>query len=177
LEVEKRKQNEEKISEQLKNIENKILNIFKIKLKQIISITDMVYTLLKQALKMKQTLSIRQKTFKFINEFDSNDESYYLITIIVKELFYDDGKIFYDIGYKYEFNGLEKNKKIIHPYYHTKDVVDFDLEGVIVCKNKMTETMVAYLLLDLEELENESGSSTAQTYRTNIMIGLARLWD
>jgi hypothetical protein len=126
---------------------------------------------------MTQTISSNQKTFKFINEFNSNDKSYYLIKIVVKELLYDDGKIFYDIGYEYEFNGLQTSKQIIHPYYHTKDVVDLDLEGVIVFKNKMTETMVEYLLLDSEELENESGSSTAQTYRTNIMIGLARLWD
>jgi len=126
---------------------------------------------------MTQTLSINQKTFKFINEFDSNDQSYYLITIIVKELLYDSGKIFYDIGYEYEFNGLEKSKKIIHPYHHTKDVADLDLEGVIIYKNKMTEAMVEYLLLDPEELENQSGTTTAQSYRTNIMIGLARLWD
>ena len=126
---------------------------------------------------MTQTLSINQKTFKFINEFNSNDKSYYLIKIIVKELLYDDGKIFYDIGYEYKFNGLQTSKQIIHPYYQTKDVVDLDLEGVIVFKNKMTETMVEYLLLDPEELENQSGSSTAQSYRTNIMIGLARLWD
>jgi hypothetical protein len=126
---------------------------------------------------MTQTLSTKQKTFKFINEFDSNDKSYYLIKIVVKELLYDDGKIFYDIGYEYEFNGLEKSKKIIHPYHHTKDVADLDLEGVIVFKNKMTETMVEYLLLDPEELENVSRTTTAQCYRTNIMIGLARLWD
>ena len=126
---------------------------------------------------MTQTLSTKQKTFKFINEFDSNDKSYYLIKIVVKELLYDDGKIFYDIGYEYEFNGLEKSKKIIHPYHHTKDVADLDLEGVIVFKNKMTEAMVEYLLLDPEELENVSRTTTAQCYRTNIMIGLARLWD
>jgi hypothetical protein len=126
---------------------------------------------------MTQKLSTKQKTFKFINEFDSNDKSYYLIKIVVKELLYDDGKIFYDIGYEYEFNGLEKSKKIIHPYHHTKDVADLDLEGVIVFKNKMTETMVEYLLLDPEELETVSRTTTAQCYRTNIMIGLARLWD
>jgi len=126
---------------------------------------------------MTQTLSTKQKTFKFINEFDSNDKSYYLIKIVVKELLYDDGKIFYDIGYEYEFNGLEKSKKIIHPYHHTKDVADLDLEGVIIYKNKMTEAMVEYLLLDPEELENVSRTTTAQCYRTNIMIGLARLWD
>jgi hypothetical protein len=121
-------------------------------------------------------VSTKQNSFKFINEFQYSDKSYYIIHVKVEEKIYSNDKYYYDISYKYKFEGLETSKKIIHPFYNGKDEC-FDNEGVIVYKNKMTEVMVEYLLADSEELEKESGSSTAQCYRTCIMLSLEKLWD
>jgi ribosomal protein L31 len=121
-------------------------------------------------------VSTKQNSFKFINEFQYSDKSYYIIHVKVEEKVYSNDKYYYDISYKYKFEGLETSKKIIHPFYNGKDE-GLDNEGVIVYKNKMTEVMVEYLLADSEELEKESGSSTAQCYRTCIMLSLEKLWD
>jgi len=121
-------------------------------------------------------ISTKQNSFKFINEFQYSDKSYYIINVKVEEKLYSNGKYYYDISYEYKFTGLETSKQKIHPFYNCQDE-GIDNEGVIVCKNKMTEIMVEYLLADSEELEKVSGSSTAQCYRTCIMLSLAKLWD
>ena len=126
---------------------------------------------------MNNINSIKQKSFKFINEFDSTDKSYYIINITVKELIYSDGKLYYDIGYKYEFNGVETSRNKIHPFNQTTYIDELYFEGVVVYKNKMTEIMTEYLLAEPEELSKVSGLSTHQYYRTTIITNLARLWD
>jgi hypothetical protein len=120
-------------------------------------------------------LSRREASFKFINEFDSSDKSFYIIDIKVDELLYVSGKIFYDISYDCKFRGEQTSKNKIHPFYNGKDIEDD--EGVILIKNKMTEIMVEYLLKTSEDLEKEIGLSTVQGYKTCIMLGLAKLWD
>jgi ribosomal protein L31 len=121
-------------------------------------------------------VSTSQNSFKFINEFDSYDKSHYDVNIKVEEKLYVDGKSYYDISYEYKFNGDKNSKQKIHPFYNGKEIKE-DAEGVIIFKNKMTEIMVEYLLYSTEELEKVSGTTTAQCYRTNIMLGLAKLWD
>ena len=121
-------------------------------------------------------VSTKQRIFKFVNEFDSNDKSYYNIGIKIEEKLYVTGKSYYDISYEYVFNGDKNSRNKIHPFYDGKEIHE-DAEGVIIIKNKMTEIMIEYLLYSDEELENVSGTTTAQAYRTNIMSGLAKLWD
>ena len=121
-------------------------------------------------------VSTKQNIFKFINEFDSFDQSYYNITVTVEEKLYTDNKTYYDISYSYEFNGESSSRKYIHPFYSRKEDVE-SAPGVIIFKNKMTEIMVEYLLNDSKALEQLSGTTTAQCYRTNIMLTLSRLWD
>ena len=121
-------------------------------------------------------VSTKQRIFKFVNEFDSNDKSYYNIGIKIEEKLYVTGKSYYDISYEYVFNGDKNSRNKINPFYDGKEIHE-DAEGVIIIKNKMTEIMIEYLLYSDEELENVSGTTTAQAYRTNIMSGLAKLWD
>ena len=110
-------------------------------------------------------ISSKQNKIKIINEFDITDKTYYFIFITVNELLYNDGNTYYEINYKYEFNSNEF-------------ILDDDLiEDVIIFKNKMTEIMVEYLLMDPEELSKISGASTAQYYRMTIMANLNKLWD
>ena len=109
------------------------------------------------------------KRFRFINEFDSSDNSYCNIIITVIEHLYNDGNTYYEINYEYEYNGLESSKMTICP--------EVTFNGVIILKNKMTEIMVEYLLADPKELSKVSGASTQQCYRTNIILSLDRMWD
>jgi len=126
---------------------------------------------------MSKTIIVNksQYSFKFVNEFDSNDKSFYDIDIKVEEKLYVNGKSYYDISYKYVFNGDKNSRNKIHPFYDGKEIQE-DADGVILKKNKMTEIMVEYLLSANEELEKVSGGSS-QSYRINIMLGLAKLWD
>ncbi len=112
-------------------------------------------------------ISSRTKTFKFVNEYDSNDTSYYMVTVTVDEKMYISGKTYYDIMYDYTLY----NKLDATPYF--LDV----MEAVFVLKNQMTEIMVNYLLSESEELVKVSGTSTAQHYRYLIMMNLSKLRD
>jgi hypothetical protein len=124
-------------------------------------------------------VSTRENTFKFVNEFWGPDKSFYTIHVEVQEKLYKSGKSYYDISYIYEFEGNEKSRMVLHPFYSDEDekILDAVAEGVIVYKNKMTEIMIEYLLLDSEELEKITNLITAQSYRKNIMLSLAKFWD
>lgn len=129
-------------------------------------------------------VSTRENTFKFVNEFVVSDQSFYTIDIKVEEKHYKCGetycgKTYYDISYSYQFEGNEESRLIIHPFYNDddEDIMYVESEGTIVYKNKMTEIMVEHLLLDSEELEKVSDLTTAQCYRTNIMLSLAKFWN
>ena len=123
-------------------------------------------------------LSVKHNTFKFVNEFDSNDTSYYIIDAIIEEKLYSDNKTYYDISYEYEFKGSASSKRKMHPFYSSDPEEDgVGSSGVIIFKNTMTEIMVEYLLHTSEELEKLSGTNTSQCYRTAIMVNLSKLWD
>jgi hypothetical protein len=136
---------------------------------------------------MTQVISTQTKTFKFTDEFSPSTSSHYLTTVTVKELKYEDGNHYWDIGYAHKFipgtidlpvviiNSLEKK---LHPFYKISQVQDFmDYEGDILFKNPMTTIMVEYLLMDYEELALVSGVTTAQRYKQSIMWSLSYFWD
>ena len=125
---------------------------------------------------MTSIVSTKEKTFTFVNEFDVMDTSFYIIDVKVEEKLYSNGKTFYDISYSYKFEGSEESRLNLHPFYNDKTIVD-EAEGVIVYKNKMTEMMIEYLLLDSEELKKVSNITSAQCYRASIMLSLNPLWD
>ena len=122
-------------------------------------------------------ISTKQETFKFINELDSNDKSYYDIIINVDTVIYSNGKVYYIINYLFEFHGDEQSRNKLHPFYG-ENTSQIELEdGVIIYKNAMTEIMVTYLLDSNEKLAKVSGASTPQCYRSLIMLNLSKLWD
>ncbi len=112
----------------------------------------------------------REKTFKFTNQIDPSDESYYTITIKVDEKMYISGQTYYDIIFDYKFEGLESSKQFIHPLYMEKDP-----NSVVIYKNKMTQIMVDYLLSDPDDLVKVTDTSNVQHYRTLIMLNLKRI--
>ena len=133
---------------------------------------------------MTQIISTNTNNFKIYNEFENNDLSgpYYLVEITIKELKYENGNNYYDINYEFKFirsstKSQEDNNKLkltLHPFYNQKNI---DYDGVIVFKNEMVTKMVEFLLMCDSDLESNSGLTTAQTYRINIMNSLGMLWD
>lgn len=134
---------------------------------------------------MTQVISTQIKTFKFTDEFLQSLSSYYLTTVTVKELKYEDGNHYWDIAYVNKFISgtidsqevIKKLEKTAHPFYGSQ-VEDFmEYQGDILFKNSMTSIMVDYLLMDYEQLALESGVTTPQRYKQSIMWSLSYFWD
>ena len=133
---------------------------------------------------MTQIVSIQNKTFKFTDDM-GDSLSYYNVDITVKELLYDTGVSYYDIGYKYEYvpaksysdNLNQKYKKILHPFYGypIEDYITYG--GVIVVKNTLSSSMIEYILMDYDQLQKVSGATTAQKYKQITMVALSFFWD
>jgi len=115
-----------------------------------------------------------EKTFKFVDIFDNVDSSFCNVTIKVIEKI-SGGKPIYDISYSYEYSNNESALRA-NPFFYSKNIQEFDKEGVIVYKNEMTDQMINYLLMDSEELSKKCGMFWVQ-YKIKIMESLANLWD
>ena len=50
-------------------------------------------------------------------------------------------------------------------------------DGDIICKNPMTKELVKMIMMDDKELEQYSGSCSAQQYRTKLIHSIAILYD
>ncbi len=131
---------------------------------------------------MIQNVLTQTNCFKFIDESGSS-LSYYNVDITVNE-FYDTGILYYDIGYKYRYfpfankiNENEEYKQSIHPFFGSLIEDYMTYEGDTVIKNTLSSSMIDYLLMDYDQLEKVSGSSSAQKYKQSIMISLSYLTD
>ena len=124
----------------------------------------------------------------FNNDAGGNKETdpHYVVTIRVKTMQYHNGNFYYDIGYKYKFvpgdldeDKIVRTKVTMHPFYQRCSRVDNPNPqcGDIVKKNKMTDEMVAHLMMDDLTLAKHTGMSTVQRYRASIMECLSILWD
>ena len=116
------------------------------------------------------------------DKFDnSNNNPFLNVYIIVKLLQYPDGRQYYDLTYKYDFNKgnltdideINLIKKNMLNFGLKKD----SIEGEIIYKNDMISSMITYLLMDNKTLEKYTGFTTAEHYRKNIMISLSNFWD
>lgn len=127
-----------------------------------------------------------QVIFNHDGAFNKETDPHYLVTIRVKILQYHNGLFYYDIGYKYKFvpgnlseDKIVRTKVTMHPFYQRCSRVDNPNPhgGDIVKKNKMTDEMVAHLMMDDATLAKHTGMSTVQRYRASIMECLSILWD
>jgi len=134
---------------------------------------------------MTQVISTQTKTFKFTDEYLLFNSSYYLTTITVKELKYENGQHYWDITYVNKFipephSSQELNsafEKDSHPFSGSNIKNFMDYQGDIVFKNPMTSIMIEYLLMDYDQLALVSGATTPQRYKKNIMWSLSYFWD
>lgn len=133
---------------------------------------------------MTKVLSTQEKTFRFVDQFQStnsySDEIWCDIKVTVEELQYDNGYIYYMIKYNNFFSNQSDLKKDeinrAHPFFYDKQFSS-NIEGDVIVKNKMTEEIVNHLMMEPSELSLYSGTTSPMNYRANIMKMIALLWD
>ena len=90
----------------------------------------------------------------------------------------------YYIDYSYEYicneTGKTQKKSEPHripsnPFYGMKNATE-EIDGTIILKNSMTEEMVKYLLMPLEELSKYTGSRCPQEYKKQVILSIANFW-
>ena len=126
----------------------------------------------------KLLLSEKEAYFKFLDIFDNQDKHFCIVNIVVKEEQYINGNIYYDITYTYKYSSNSPEAQRAHPFkYNPKIRESDDINGVIVIKNKLTETMIDYLLMDKDELSKQIGNTWWIQYKIKIMEALNLFWD
>ena len=102
----------------------------------------------------------------------ANSVSYVYVCMLIKTLQYSDGKQYYDISYVNKFYP-DTNFTDVQLIDQYKNMNPFKKPGsecaLIVYKNRVTTAMIEYLCMDDEMLTNETGSTTPQRYRFNII--------
>lgn len=121
----------------------------------------------------KQIISQNKKSFKFTHPYDKNSDLFVTVNITVTELLnLRNNKYYYNVYYDNIFS--KGDSKICHPLYNN---LKTHIDGDIVVKNKITEALTEYLLLDDIELSKYSGNTSVMSYRGAIMRNIANLWD
>lgn len=118
------------------------------------------------------------------NEHQFNDNTHTIIHVIVKEKNYvHENRKYYYIEYTYEniADGKEysgKRQLQTHPFFNfSEDRYQSSKDGTIVVKNKMTETMVMFLLMKEEVLQRYIGRADPVQYKMNIIRSIDNFWD
>ena len=127
---------------------------------------------------MTKVLSTQEKTFRFFDTF--NEKVWCDIHIVVEELQYENGNVYYMLKYENTFSNPDEipngDVNSAHPFYGNK-TFSSHVSGDIVVKNLMTENMINYLLMNTDELSVYTGTTSPMTYRANIMKMITMLWD
>lgn len=118
------------------------------------------------------------------NEHQFNDNTYTIIHVIVTEKNYThENRKYYYIEYTYEnvADGKEysgKRQLQTHPFFNfSEDRYQSSKDGTIVVKNKITETMVMFLLMKEEVLQTHIGRADPVQYKMNIIRSIDNFWD
>lgn len=125
---------------------------------------------------------VEETVVRFRDENSMKTKAFYDMTITVKTREYETGVKYFDISYTYKFypedltteDEIVYFRKVIHPFYQEDSQGKY---GEIIKKNNLTTCMVEYLLKTDEALMKESGLSTPQKYRTDIIHSLSKFWD
>ena len=90
---------------------------------------------------------------------------------------------YYYINYSYEY--IENNDKCVkiskpyrmpsNPFYKSNNAEE-ECHGTIIYKNSMTEEMVKFLLMSIEELSNYSATRCPYYYKIQIFRSIANFW-
>lgn len=91
----------------------------------------------------------------------------------------------YYITYSYELVGAKSGKRKTidegcyrhpsHPWWGRHNAEDEYL-GTIICKNEMTEKMIKYLVMPMNELETLCAPRCPQQYKRQVLHSIAMFW-
>ena len=95
-----------------------------------------------------------------------------IITVILNT--YDEDREFYDIQYEWIY---DENEPDCHPFAWD-DVVDIYSTGEpAVWRNKESDSLVKYLVMNDNELSQYSGEMSASHFRSDIIRAIASFWE
>lgn len=123
-------------------------------------------------------------TFKFVDEFCDDENTYSMVTMNFKEEYYSHEKnSYYSVSYDIKdyvdailYTG--KDTPRCNPFYGiTGEKLEFLMNGEPVLKNSFTEMMYKYLLMSDSELSKYTGRTTPQHYRKSLMLSIDNFWD
>ena len=80
---------------------------------------------------------------------------------------------YYDITYKYKLSSKSQRAKELHPF---KDDIE-NKKGEIIKKNALTEQLIKYLFMDIDELAKYSGNTNPYDYKLRIIKSITLFWD
>ncbi len=105
------------------------------------------------------------------------------LNIKIELVKYDNQKQFYDISYTWRYSknlseDLSENPAFkLHPLYYDKQFINNHNDGEIIYKNTLSDKLVEYLLLPLDELSKYSGSVSEHEYQKSLFKMVSNLWD
>ena len=119
------------------------------------------------------------KIFKFTDDFDIHNKEYCEVTISIIEFLSDNGNIYFDISYTYNYSSDNTQAIKCNPFYPFIQIGNENepSEGEIIVKNSFSEELVKYLLMDFTNLAKYSGNSTPYDYKKKIMETILLFWD
>lgn len=115
------------------------------------------------------------KKFRFIDEFDNNNNEFCDITIKVDEKYYNN-TTYYNISYNFSYSNPNDLAYKCNPFKQIDTNIQH-CDGEIIVKNSFTQEMIKYLLMDFNELEKYSGLSTPNYYKIQIIQAISLFWD
>ena len=115
------------------------------------------------------------KKFRFIDEYDSNNNEFCEITIRVFEKYYNN-TTYYDITYDFSYSNPNDQAQKCNPFIQMDNNIQHS-DGEIIVKNSFTQELIKYLLMDFDELEKYSGLSTPNYYKIKIIQAISLFWD
>ena len=130
---------------------------------------------------MTTTISKNTAAFRVTDELGGMDEQLYCdVTVLVEHKRYSSGEKKYYITYKYNYSDESPACKTLNPFFGGWDggAEPYDCRnGDIITANSMSEQMIKYLLMDMDELAKYSGHRTPLSYKINVMRAITYLWD
>ena len=89
---------------------------------------------------------------------------------------------FYDISYKWNYNpwtnpDLENPGFKYHPFYDNSDFMENHASGEIIRQNELSDMLIKYLLMSLNDMESLTGNTRPIDYKKSIMESISLFWD
>jgi len=116
-----------------------------------------------------------ETTHRFLSSYFPKPEKYCDMTVSIEEKYYPlskkgdkFGDFYYIIKYLFSY-GPHKDSQKCHPFFGEFEFKRDYSVGDIFVKNKISEALVEYLLMDINELQYHCGTKPVDVYIKQIM--------